>query len=349
MQSDIQHTIFLLGATGYLGSQFLILLGRRSPSLQFHVLALVRNLDKEKEARLKTIYPDLSTLEGGLDDADVIVEGASRAKYVVNCASSDHDTSVEAILAGLGRQSEERPGDPPLYIHVSGLGIANDDARGELVDEDKIPRYTDIGFSLDQLPPDNPHLNCDVLIAAAGVRKENPIRTIIVYPGWIYGLGEGMKKATLAIRGFMNAYKAIGYAGTWGPGYNSICNVHIKDCANALLMIFEAAIAGKADEGAEGHYFVTSDAPYVAFRDIATVIGDVMFGKGVYTHGGSRPLPPSVTDTFGEAVWRLLASNNRVKPQRMKRLGWEATETKKISLLESLPREVEVAFEEGYY
>ncbi|KDR74353.1 hypothetical protein GALMADRAFT_227416 [Galerina marginata CBS 339.88] len=348
MQSNIQRTVFLLGATGYLGSQFLVSLGRRSPSLQFHVIALVRNLDAQKEARLKTIYPDLSAVEGSLDDADVIVEGASRAKYVVNCASSDHDKSIEAILAGLEKQSEKRPGDPPLYIHVSGLAIVNDNARGELVDEDKIPHYSDIGFSLEQLPPDNPHLSCDALIAAAGIRKQNPIRTIVAYPSWVYGLGEGMTKTTFALRGFMGAFKITGYAGTWGPGYNAVSSVHIKDCAEALLIIFEAAVAGKADEGAEGHYFITSDAPYVAFRDIATAIGDIMFSKGVYKQGGSQPLPPSITDAFGEGVWRALGGNNRAKPQRLERLGWEATETKKVSLLASLPQEIEVILDEGH-
>jgi len=311
-------------------------------------VALVRNADPEKEAKLKKIYQDLAVVEGSLDDADTIAENAAKAKYVINCASSDHDKSVQAVLVGLERQSAGRPGDPPLYIHISGLGIANDNCRGELVEEDKIPRYTDIGFSLDQVPPGNPHWNCDTLIAGAGVRKENPVRTIIGYPGWIYGLGEGTRKSTAAIRGFLSAYKTITYAGTWGPGYNSMNNIHVKDCANALLLIFEAAIAGKADEGAEGHYFLASDEPYVAFRDITNVIGDIMFSKGLVTEGGSKPLPVSVTDAFGEGVWLLLGSNHRASPQRLKRLGWEPTETKKFSLLQSLPLEVEVALQEEY-
>ncbi|KDR74322.1 hypothetical protein GALMADRAFT_250148 [Galerina marginata CBS 339.88] len=347
MAPNIQNTIFLLGATGYLGSQFLILLSRRPA--RFHVVALVRNPSPWKEAKLKSIYQDLTIVEGNLDDSDLIEEEAARAKYVINCASPDHYECIEAILDGLGQQSEDRPGDPPLYIHLSGLGMASDNARGELIDEDNIPRYTDIGFSLDQVPPDNPHVHCDMLVAEAGVRKENPVRTIMAYPGWVYGLGEGMSKTTSALRAFLGASRTLKYAGTWGPGHNSMRNIHVKDCANAILMILEAAVAGRADEGAEGHYFLVSNAPYVTFGEISTVIGDIMFGKGIYTRGGSQPLPPSVANAYGESGWRVLGGNNRVDPQRLKRLGWEATETNRVPLLKSLPLELEVALHEMGY
>ncbi|PPQ86759.1 hypothetical protein CVT25_012404 [Psilocybe cyanescens] len=343
--AEIQHTIFMLGATGYLGSQFLVLLS--NSSIKYHVVGLVRDANPEKEAKLQNIYPNLSVIKGSLDDHGIIAEQASKAKYTINCASSDHPGSIKTILEGLEKQSASRPHDPPVYIHVSGLAILNDDARGELVPEDKIPKYTDIGFSLDQVPTDAPHLNCDSLIVAAGTRKENPVRTIIAYPGWIFGVGEGIKKSTQAIDLFLQTWKPIKYAGTWGPGHNSMNNIHVKDAANAILMILEAAIAGKADEGAEGYYFLVSDEPNVTFHDITTVMGDIMFEKGVHIKGGSVSLPPSITDAYGEFFWRLFASNHRGVPQRLKRLGWEATESKKLPLLESLPREVEVVLQQS--
>lgn len=46
--------------------------------------------------------------------------------------------------------------------------------------------------------------------------------------------------------------KKVGHAGTWGPGANSMNNIHVKDCASALLVVFKAALEGRADEGAEG-------------------------------------------------------------------------------------------------
>lgn len=86
-------TIFLLGATGFLGSQFLIFLARDLP--QFHIVALLRAPDLVKEAQLKAIYKDLSVVEGTLDSDDVIAKQAEEADYTINCASSDHLASVE--------------------------------------------------------------------------------------------------------------------------------------------------------------------------------------------------------------------------------------------------------------
>ncbi|KAF8954259.1 hypothetical protein BDZ97DRAFT_1677262 [Flammula alnicola] len=340
--SDPQRTIFFLGATGFIGSQFLVLLSRAS--LNLHVVALTRDLSADRQAKLKEIYPDIEFVKGTLNDADVIIEQASKAKYVVNCASSDHPASVQYILTGLEKQSANKPGDPPLYFHTSGMCIVSDNARGEAVDESKIPRYTDTSFSVESVPPENPHVNCDSLIAAAGSRKENPVRTIIAYPGWVYGLGEGFRKSSGGVRLFLEANKMAGYSGTWGPGHNSMTIVHIKDLSRGLITIFEAALQGKADEGPQGYYFVTSNEPRVPFKDYTAKIGDMLHGRGVYAEAGSKPFPPAVTDIFGDFGWRLLGCNHRVSAERLKKLGWEATESRKISMMDSLPEEVDMAF-----
>lgn len=97
-----------------------------------------------------------------------------------------HLNASLAILAGLKKRSATNPDDPPLYIHVSGLGIISDNARGEYISN---PRwYSDSGLNLDDCPPENTHLISDREIVAAATRDENPIRSIIVYPGWIYGM-----------------------------------------------------------------------------------------------------------------------------------------------------------------
>lgn len=86
-------TIFMLGATGYLGSEFLILLARDFPS--YPVIALVRDVTPEKRTRLNEIHPNVSIVEGTLNDADIIVEQVLKADIVINSASSDHWPSVK--------------------------------------------------------------------------------------------------------------------------------------------------------------------------------------------------------------------------------------------------------------
>lgn len=51
-----------------------------------------------------------------------------------------------ATLAGLNKSAAARPGNPPLYIHISGCGILADDARGEPMDH--VDEYSDIGLDL---------------------------------------------------------------------------------------------------------------------------------------------------------------------------------------------------------
>ena len=62
----------MLGASGFLGSEFLMLLARDYPD--YPVRALVRNTTPEKVARLKEIYPNITIVEGTLDDAALIID-----------------------------------------------------------------------------------------------------------------------------------------------------------------------------------------------------------------------------------------------------------------------------------
>lgn len=92
-------TIFMLGATGYLGSEFLMLLARDFPS--YPVNALVRNINPAKLARLKEIHPNVSVVEGTLNDAAIIVEQVQKADIIINSASSDHWPSVKGLSSPL--------------------------------------------------------------------------------------------------------------------------------------------------------------------------------------------------------------------------------------------------------
>ncbi|KAL4063786.1 hypothetical protein V8B97DRAFT_2020705 [Scleroderma yunnanense] len=337
-----QNTIFFLGATGYLGSEFLLLLNRELPDL--HVIALVRNATPEKVTQLRNLYPNSSIVEGTLDDDMVIKEQAAKADIVINCASSDHLPSVMSTLAGLETNSKNNPGKPPLYLHVSGCGIVSDNARGEPVDS--VKEWSDIGLDLNQCDPKNMHLDSDIPIVEAGSRKENPVRTIIYFPNQIYGVGEGIQKTTLWLRIFLDMTKKLGFAGTWGPGANAMNNIHVRDCANGLLLVLKAALKGEAEEGRNGLYFSASMEPKISYHTWTSVMGNYLHEKGIIKQPGSQPMPSEVVDPLGEYGWSLLGGNLFVKPQRLAKLGWEPVETKKNSLLDSLPGMIDVALEQ---
>jgi nucleoside-diphosphate-sugar epimerase len=102
------------------------------------------------------------------------------------------------------------------------------------------------------VPAHNQHVPQDKLVVEAGTRKEDPIRTMIIFPAWIFGVGEAIQKVTLPVRVWIDMFLKLGYAGTWGEGHSRMGNVHVKDVAQAIVVVLKAALKGEADEGAEG-------------------------------------------------------------------------------------------------
>lgn len=86
-----------------------------------------------------------------------------------------------------------------------------------------------------------------------------------------------------------------------------------------------------------------------------------MFDKGLVTVGGFKPLPAEIVDPLGHCTvllaslcffvdvfpvdgWSLFGGSQYAKVKRLYTLGWEPLESRKLSLMESLPTELEVAF-----
>ena len=88
MSYNFHPSIFILGATGYLGSEFLILLARDLPGLK--VNALLREPTDSKVSQLQDIYPGITTVKGTLEDDAIIQDEVQKADVVINIASSDH-------------------------------------------------------------------------------------------------------------------------------------------------------------------------------------------------------------------------------------------------------------------
>lgn len=105
------QTIFFLGATGYLGSQFLLLLNEKLP--QLHVTALLRNPTPERRAQLQKVYPNISIVEGSLDDDAIIQEQVATVDIVINCASSDHPTSIKGTFTFMFLCADQKADQPP--------------------------------------------------------------------------------------------------------------------------------------------------------------------------------------------------------------------------------------------
>ncbi|KAL1718111.1 hypothetical protein EV715DRAFT_201853 [Schizophyllum commune] len=330
--STLPLTIFFLGATGYVGGEVLRLLAADFPD--FPVRALVRNVTLEKEAQLRALHPNIRIIEGTLNSDALVREEASKCDMVINTASSDHHASVLSTLAGLTTRSVANSSNPPIYIHISGAGILEDNARGELLTPSHI--WCDTSMDLRALK-DVTHIVSDLEIVKAGTRVENRIRTMILFPGWIYGVGSGVQKVTMPIRLYVDLAIQAGHAGTFGNGKNAMGEIHVKDVASAVFTCLKAALEDKADEGAEGLYFVLHPRMAV-MKDIMTCIGN-----GVLKAPGCAPLPDRITDAWGKFGWALLGGTIWGHAERLKKLGWRPIHSEQSTLLASLQDEVELA------
>ncbi|KAF5341861.1 hypothetical protein D9611_001116 [Ephemerocybe angulata] len=258
--------LLFLGATGYIGSQILFTASHDpdyralySTLQEYTIVALVRDHEGDKAKKLRDLWPGIVVIKGGLDDLDVIKEEAGKADIVVNSAVSDHEGAINvyasAILSGLQGQNQGSPGtQPPLYLHVTGLAITSDNCRGEDIPHRRENWASDVGFNYAHWPETNMHWKADRLVLAAGAASDpgRRIRTILAYPGMVYGVGEGVTKECTLYRILARMSKSTGIAGTWGPGCNRYTVVHVKDVGKAICQILAKVFEGTAKVGNEG-------------------------------------------------------------------------------------------------
>ncbi|KAG6890491.1 hypothetical protein C0992_000983 [Termitomyces sp. T32_za158] len=172
--SNSKISLFLIGASGFIGGTLLTSLLAREDRHRFDITVLIRGeeratLIKDKLA-LKTVVADLS-------DFNVVSAAAENADVVINTANSDHPAGVKAIIEGLTKR-RAKTGKTGIYIHSSGTGALTDNAKGEYKSE-KV--YDDEHVEdIQAIPVDYVHRACDTVISAAGAAGD--IRSYIVMP-----------------------------------------------------------------------------------------------------------------------------------------------------------------------
>jgi len=125
-----QLTVFLTGATGYVGATFLqILLSLPTPPRLIRCLAR----DKHKGEVLATLSNQRTSVrqvDGDLGDHEMLSGLAEDFDVVIETAVSDDLGVMNALLEGMRRRSE-RGLDNTVFLHTSGTGTLADDAKGE--------------------------------------------------------------------------------------------------------------------------------------------------------------------------------------------------------------------------
>lgn len=280
--------VFLTGATGYIGGSVaagLIAAGHQ-------VRGLVRSSERAEDLRARGIEP----LIGSLDDSALLAEAAHEAEAVVNAANADHRAAAEAMLTALA-------GSGKPFLHTSGSSIVGTRAKGEATDA-----------IFDETTPFEPSparaarvaLNRDILAAA-----ENGVRTVIVCPSLIYGLGRGLAPHSMQVPWLIMLARKQGVAKHIGPGSNVWSHVHIDDLVDLYLLTLD-----KAPPGA----FYFAEHGEASMREVCQAINRLL---GIAGEPQSMTLEEAATEWGEGPANDTMASNSRVRAIRARReLGW---------------------------
>ncbi|EIN03917.1 NAD(P)-binding protein [Punctularia strigosozonata HHB-11173 SS5] len=317
-------TLFLTGTTGYIGGTVLDTLYNAHPEWSY--IVLLRKVPDGFEEK----YPNVQIVKGDYDSIEVISQAASRADIVVHSGNSDHEPSINALIAGLLKRPKTS-----FLIHLSGTGIVADFREGKYVGELNPKVWSDIEDidAITSLPDDALHRNVDKIIQAAAAAHGDKLKTAIVCPPDICGKGRGLGRTQSVL---LPAYKAesikLGAAVYTGSGGNARSWVHIEDLMKLYLSLVEAAAAGggNADWGKEGYYFASTHES--TQYDLAKASAKCLHAKGLIL--SPEPKQLSIEEIDGLlSDWKipgiaryLFAGNSRTRPDRATKLfGYTST------------------------
>lgn len=304
------NTVFLTGAAGYIGGS----LAEQLLKAGVRVRGLVRGQAKADSLSNMGIDPVM----GDLEDEDLLMREAGKADAVINTASADHLASVRALIKGLAGTSK-------CLIHTSGSSIVGDDARGEYCSEACFDENTPLVVqALKQ-----PRRDIDLMVLGAA---DIGIRSVVVCPSLIYGLGKGLNKNSVQIPFLATNARQHGAVQVVGHGRNVWSNVHVDDVAALYGLALAKAPAGS---------FYFAENGEASFMAIGTALSKRLGLPGV------QALDPELAaQRWGvPRAFYSLGSNSRVRSVRAKKeLGWTPEHTSVVEwILNEMPIETQTS------
>ncbi|SCN66081.1 related to nucleoside-diphosphate-sugar epimerase [Fusarium fujikuroi] len=347
-------SIFLTGASGYVGGQLLHELAQAHP--EYTIATLVR--DANAAETIAKAYPRVRTVVGDLDDSALVEQEASQALVVLSqchvssyfggvvlltgvnldVASNKHIGSLQAIHRGLAKRGNG------YLIQISGASLLPvkdlsspsfkpGEPSSEIWDDlDGVSSVLDLIRSHDSRVVDNYILK---------IAKETPsIKTALVLPPIIYGKGQGpVKQRSVQIPALSKVAIERGHAVRAGRGLAAWTNVHVADLARLFTILAEKGAGGSEDEnvwGEKGIYL--PGVGELTWADISDRVAKAAKDQGLIDTLDVEELYKPEVDTALPAGSVFFGSNARSKPRRATEvLGWEPKET---GLDEEIPRAV---------
>ncbi|CAE6339660.1 unnamed protein product [Rhizoctonia solani] len=328
-------SIFLLGATGYVGGSLLVTLLKEYPSANISVL--LRN--SQSAEAVKSVSPDrVKIVLGSHSETSAIETEVEKADLTINAADCDNLELTRSIINGFKKRSQKG-----ILIHTSGSAVVlaeggtgpfvgKIDERGNKIWDDTKTE------DLRAIPSSAMHRPVDIAILEA---HDNGIMdAYIICPGLIYGPGIGPVKTTsIQIPFFLQVFLRRRQAYFAGEGTNIWCNIHIQDLIQIYTHVISHAFSSVGSstkvDAYNNYYFAASSED--AIKAIAESMATVLYKKGLVDSPHAQSL--SSEDPDGKLLALYLGHTSRAVSVRAKGLGWSPKEKK---LTESTVMEIEV-------
>ncbi|KAI9727383.1 MAG: hypothetical protein M1834_008454 [Cirrosporium novae-zelandiae] len=344
-------SIFITGATGYIGGDALHAIYTQHPGYSY--TALVRT--EEKGRQVKALYPSIRLVYGDLNDSSLLKEECSKADIVIHTAdSSDNVPAAKAIAAGLiAGHSSSHPG---FWLHTGGTGILSfEDSKKGVYGEENKKVFNDLtGINeLITLPDDAFHRDVDKIVLETGTKHAEVVKTALVCPPTIYGKvsvrfamkstneHEGVGRGPCSKRGrqvyeLANTTLKQKQAPIIGAGKSRWNNLHIHDLGDLYCLLVDAAVSGNTNPeawGAHGYYLAENGEHM--WGEVSKAMAECAAELGYIPSAQVAPMDVDrARELLGfEAVsWGL---NSRAKAERARLiLGWKPS---RPSLNEEIP------------
>ena len=339
--------ILLTGATGYIGGSILTGLLQHPNVGHFNITCLVRGDDSrvKKLASLGVI-----PLMGTNDSHEILEKAASDSHAVIHTAdSADNLPSVKALISGLNKRTM-RIGKPAIYIHTSGTAVLAENVRGK---KGSNTEYSDLDpDKINSLADEQFHRNVDLFIINAA--EANPLlKTVIVIPPTIYGIGRGpFNHTSIQLPALIRAALKRRKAEMIGPGEATWDSVHIADLVDGFILLLDQLLAAYGPEakpstkpspylttGRQGYYFAENGRH--SWRQLTEKIGEVLHKKGIANSPEATSFPDDEVEGtfFGPVSWIALGSQANSKAERLRKLGWKPH---RPSIFDSIEEQIDV-------
>lgn len=283
--------IFITGINGYIGGTIAIKLQQNG----YTVTGLVRKYADQEALKLMGI----KTYIGTLQELNILQVGANEADAIIHTADSDDPEVASNLLRVL-------KGTTKTLIYTSGSSLA---ARLDNGEPDEYIYTEDYPLQEDSIQKHRIEINDQIIKSS-----RQGIRTIVIIPSMVYGIGLGLNKESKQIPMLIKAAKEKGIAVYIGKGENIWSNIHVEDLAE----LYRNAL-GKAKAGS----IFFAENGQSSFKEIAKSISKKLNYE-------SDPLSISIEDAssyWGADLSAIaLGSNCRVSADKARLfLNWKPT------------------------